>query len=749
MPTVLDSLIVQLGLDVKDLQEGQKKMSAALQKARDDSKSVADQIEENGKRAAEFFTRLRNEAIALFAAFAGFRSIEELTRHLGQADAAVHRLSSNMGIGARTLNTYENAVEAIGGTAQDANQSIQSLVNSFEEIKFTGTSANAGVLRYLGLSPQDLNNIPRALDKIHTAFMRMRPQEAQYLGTQLGFTPEFTYLLRQQNYRQLLEEAGFGAGTEQDFAEAQKRYTAWVVLQQKFSNMWRRVLTDISPIVEKVLTFFDELYKKNKAWIDQHIDEYIGRFSTWLQSIDWTKVKKDVEDFWNALTVKLPQALRDFRAFFTELYAKIDPLVQKFGGWKNVLTALLALWVVSKFAAPISIITTILGLVTGIAGGLLRIAGISFSPLISVLKGPLLLALQGLMSPLGIIGASLTAMLWVIDQIGTKSQKAAEDYEKKTGVHNRFEPGHEGAAAGPWDFLPGMTATEGPGQQTAPPGAASNPHSPLHEGVAPGAPGTPEAAMTESNPYWRQAVAASTGIIGQATGMAVGAWNWATGRGGKKGEWGKNWDEVVNFLINQGQFSPEKARGIASGLFAESGLNPEAVNPTSGAYGIAQWLGDRKKRLFALYGQHPNLQQQLAFLVWELHGGDPRGTAAVSAAPNTAGGTAAAFIGGFERPGAGYGGDIGRSNAALAAHPPNAYIGQMQQGLAPSTVGAAKAQQTSMNTSTSNNDNSTQTNIGTINVNMPPGTDAQGIAQGIGPAVQRYGFVTKSNYGLA
>lgn len=58
--------------------------------------------------------------------------------------------------------------------------------------------------------------------------------------------------------------------------------------------------------------------------------------------------------------------------------------------------------------------------------------------------------------------------------------------------------------------------------------------------------------------------------------------------------------------------------GIVGNLTGESKLNPEAVNPTSKAYGIAQWLGSRKEKLFAKYGQNPNLDQQLEFLWDEL-----------------------------------------------------------------------------------------------------------------------------------
>lgn len=74
-------------------------------------------------------------------------------------------------------------------------------------------------------------------------------------------------------------------------------------------------------------------------------------------------------------------------------------------------------------------------------------------------------------------------------------------------------------------------------------------------------------------------------------------------------------NKAYQFFLSKG-LSPHHAAGIVGNLYAESGLNHKAVNPTSGAYGYAQWLGSRKKALFAKYGKNPTEEQQLEFL-WE------------------------------------------------------------------------------------------------------------------------------------
>lgn len=81
---------------------------------------------------------------------------------------------------------------------------------------------------------------------------------------------------------------------------------------------------------------------------------------------------------------------------------------------------------------------------------------------------------------------------------------------------------------------------------------------------------------------------------------------------------------MTNFFEQKGA-PPAVAEGMARRLMVESGGNPLAVNPTSGATGLGQWLGSRKANLLALSNwQDPTVQLNN---VWnDMHGGDPLST---------------------------------------------------------------------------------------------------------------------------
>ena len=83
--------------------------------------------------------------------------------------------------------------------------------------------------------------------------------------------------------------------------------------------------------------------------------------------------------------------------------------------------------------------------------------------------------------------------------------------------------------------------------------------------------------------------------------------------------------ELVAGLVQRG-FTREEAAAIVGNLWAESGFNTGAVNPSSGAYGLMQWLGGRKDRLIQFAREKgkavTDLGLQLDYIAWELKGGN-------------------------------------------------------------------------------------------------------------------------------
>lgn len=82
--------------------------------------------------------------------------------------------------------------------------------------------------------------------------------------------------------------------------------------------------------------------------------------------------------------------------------------------------------------------------------------------------------------------------------------------------------------------------------------------------------------------------------------------------------------QAVDYFVNKG-LTREQASGLVGNLMRESNMISNATNPNSGAYGLGQWLGNRKTRLFRRYGYHPTFEQQLDYIWDELNTSHRRG----------------------------------------------------------------------------------------------------------------------------
>lgn len=206
-----------------------------------------------------------------------------------------------------------------------------------------------------------------------------------------------------------------------------------------------------------------------------------------------------------------------------------------------------------------------------------------------------------------------------------------------------------------------------------------------------------------------------------------------------------NAKSALQTLLGQG-WSKEQAAGIAGSFMQESGMDPNARNPKSGAYGIGQWLGSRVADFKAFSGrdlQGSTLDQQLAFFNYEVTQGKEKPAGNRLRAAKTAEDAARIHSDAYERPGSAeanverrqrLAGQLASTDRAANA----AAVGSMP---AMAAAGSLSVLPPGMSTS------KTDVHIDNITVNTQA-TDAQGIATSIKPAIEKYTFATQANTGM-
>jgi len=260
MATVIDSLIVELGLDPKGFTQGQKEAGASFLKTKQEASKTAKDMEDSGKKAAQFFSQLRGNVIALFAAFTAGKGLKEFIADVVTADALVGRFSVTLDTNIGTLSAWNNIASLSGGTAQGMTGSIAGLVSQFQTFSITGESSVIPYFRALGINISDssgrMRNMQDILLDLSDKFSHLDPARAAAFGHALGFDEATINLLirgRSAIQAMLDEQKRLGVITKADAEAGIALQHSWGALGQSSTSLGRTLLTELAPFLIKVL----------------------------------------------------------------------------------------------------------------------------------------------------------------------------------------------------------------------------------------------------------------------------------------------------------------------------------------------------------------------------------------------------------------------------------------------------------------------------------------------------------------
>lgn len=273
MPTVIDSLIVELGLDPKQFTDAQKGVIDALHKIKGESERQAKGIEEQGKKAALFFDQMKKGAIEFLAVFTAGLGTTEFVRFLTAADTGLGRLSERLGISARDLGAWGGAATLLGGTTAGVSQSIQSLITRFANISITGDTSLIPFLRALNVnlktSADGTLDWQDALIKMSDALSRMPRARATTFLQDMGITDPGTVnlLLRGGDaVRRMVASLKQFSPTASDIRASEARTKSFALLEASAIEVGRTLLTQLTPAIDAVANLLTKL----AAWASSH-----------------------------------------------------------------------------------------------------------------------------------------------------------------------------------------------------------------------------------------------------------------------------------------------------------------------------------------------------------------------------------------------------------------------------------------------------------------------------------------------
>lgn len=270
MATVIDSLVVTLGLDASAFKDGAATVTINLNNVSKAADRTARDMEDSGKRAAEFFEKVRNSALKFFAVFTAGRGLLDFSRETIKTTANLNRLATNLGMSASTISKWGMAVQQAGGEAGEFQGTLQYLSQSLTELKITGQSPILKYLRALGVGVADAAGKARPLDDIlldiSDKLVRVAQQngraDAVNIARGMGLDEGTINLLLkgrvavQENLRQTER---MGAVTDVQARKAQALDEKLTRLRQTLNATARTALLEMGPSLERITELLTQL----------------------------------------------------------------------------------------------------------------------------------------------------------------------------------------------------------------------------------------------------------------------------------------------------------------------------------------------------------------------------------------------------------------------------------------------------------------------------------------------------------
>lgn len=309
MATVIDALVITLGLDPRDFTEGQKKAAGSIVDFSRQSGKAAKDVESHSKLVEASYRRVRNEVLALGAALLGVSGIKQLVQSLTTTDAAAGRLSANLNISTESLTRWQGVATRTGSSASDAASAFSYLSSEAHKFAFTGQNSINQYLESLNRLAQQhggpLIDVNKPLeDQMLAIAENLKKMEelqgraaAFNFGTMMGFTPDFvTTLLKGGDAlkRLLDEQERLGAATKKDTDAAQALAEEWHKLSAVITDTFRKALTEVTPELRKMLKEFSDFLVNHKDDIIEFFKEMVrllreavGWFADLIKHSEW------------------------------------------------------------------------------------------------------------------------------------------------------------------------------------------------------------------------------------------------------------------------------------------------------------------------------------------------------------------------------------------------------------------------------------------------------------------------------
>lgn len=307
MTTVIDALVVTLGLDASGFKKGQEETKESLDKTRKNSEQTAKDMEAAGKRAASFFGSIRTELLALVGVTLSANGIKNFITSTANSLQQLGINSKALDMSAKSLDGWSRAAEAAGSSAEKMQGTLSGFQDVLTQIRTGGASDSplfSALASFGGATGANFDyqkdNSEAIMRKIAQNWNKLNADAKRRFGGMFGFDNATQQAL---SSGQLVTDAGrfekTSKATEDATRKAAELNRQLVAMKQNFAAASQVLLTALIPYIEKLIPL-------------------IERFGVWIAT-HGPEIEK----------------------FFRETADTINKVAEAAGGWQNVMEGLL------------------------------------------------------------------------------------------------------------------------------------------------------------------------------------------------------------------------------------------------------------------------------------------------------------------------------------------------------------------------------------------------------------------------
>jgi hypothetical protein len=143
MATIIDSLVVELGLDTKDFSPKAKAAVDDLKKMEDANDKRSKNVQEGTRRESEAVRGLTSSTLGLFTVLAGGAGFKDFIAGTVRAGANLGRLSRAIGVNVNEISRWQGVAQEFGSTGENMAGAFKSLSDVFTAWQVGGPEAPA------------------------------------------------------------------------------------------------------------------------------------------------------------------------------------------------------------------------------------------------------------------------------------------------------------------------------------------------------------------------------------------------------------------------------------------------------------------------------------------------------------------------------------------------------------------------------------------------------------------------------